>query len=132
MPLPWSGELAGRLDRHTVAFELLRDNPLGDPHERPLHVYVPPGYDDDPDEHYRTVPRPAHRGITGKSSGGFAAYITPMLRPDVFGGFGAHAGDALYEYCYLEEFARATRALRAYDGDIQNWWADFRSRPGFT
>ena len=44
--LPWEGELAGRLDRRTVVSELLRDNPLADPHERPLWVYVPPGYDD--------------------------------------------------------------------------------------
>ena len=29
--LPWTGELAGRLDRETIASELLRDNPLGDP-----------------------------------------------------------------------------------------------------
>ena len=43
--LPWEGPLAGRLDRHTVVSDLLRGNPLGDPHERPLWVYVPPGYD---------------------------------------------------------------------------------------
>ncbi len=44
--LPWSTDLAGRLDRHVIDSRLLRDNPLGDPHERPLWVYVPPGYDD--------------------------------------------------------------------------------------
>ena len=35
---------AHRTDRwQTVSFmsEALRGNPLGDPHERPLHVYVP-------------------------------------------------------------------------------------------
>ena len=36
MPLPYSAELAGRLDRHVVTSELLRGNPLGDPFERPL------------------------------------------------------------------------------------------------
>ena len=215
MPLPWSADLAGRLDRHVMAFDTLRGNPLGDPHERPLHVYVPPGYDDEPDRryasiyviqgytghlgmwdnrtpfrqpfyetadqvfasgqappavvvfvdawttyggsqfvdspgtgnyhsylcddvvpwvdaHYRTAPEPAHRGITGKSSGGFGAYITPMLRPDLFGGLASHAGDALYEYCYLPEFAQVVRALREYDGDIQAWWADFKDRTAFT
>ncbi|WP_236003939.1 alpha/beta hydrolase [Nonomuraea antri] len=44
--LPWSAELAGRLDHHVVDSTLLRGNPLGDPHERPLMVYVPPGYED--------------------------------------------------------------------------------------
>src|SRR3954453_23288128 len=43
--LPWEAELAGRLDRHVIVSDLLRDNPLGDPYERPLWVYTPPGYD---------------------------------------------------------------------------------------
>ncbi|MEV6828738.1 alpha/beta hydrolase-fold protein [Amycolatopsis sp. NPDC051102] len=211
--LPWDGELAGRLDRHTVTSALLRGNPLGDPHERPLWVYVPPGYDDGDerypavyviqgytghltmwanrtpfrqpfvetadavfaggapgcvvvyvdawtayggsqfvdspgtgryhsylcdeivpwvDERYRTLTTPASRAIAGKSSGGFGAMITPMLRPDLFGALATHAGDSLYELCYVPDFGKAVRALREYDQDIQAWWADFRSRPAFT
>jgi S-formylglutathione hydrolase FrmB len=213
--LPWSAELAGRIDEHVIDSPALRDNPLGDPHERPLWVYVPPGYDDEPDRryptvyviqgytghvgmwrnrvpyrqpfvetadavfaggkaapaivvyvdawtkyggsqfvdspgtgnyhtylcddvvpwvdtHYRTLDAAPHRGITGKSSGGFGAFITPMLRPDLFGGLASHAGDALYELCYLKEFGDATRFLRDYDGDIWKWWDDFNSRPSFT
>ena len=53
--LPWSADLAGRIDEHTIASELLRGNPLGDPYERPLWVYLPPGYDDDPDRRYPSV-----------------------------------------------------------------------------
>ena len=49
------------------------------------------------DAHYRTLDAAAHRGIQGKSSGGFGAFITPMLRPDLFGGLASHAGDSLYE-----------------------------------
>jgi Putative esterase len=84
------------------------------------------------DARYRTLDAPAHRGVQGKSSGGFGAMITPMLRPDLFGGLATHAGDALYECCYIPEFPKAARALRAWDGDISAWWADFRSRPAFT
>jgi S-formylglutathione hydrolase FrmB len=211
--LPWDGDLAGRLDRHTVTSALLRDNPLGDPHERPLWVYVPPGYDDGDerypavyviqgytghlsmwanrtpfrqpfvetadavfaagapgcvvvyvdawtayggsqfvdspgtgryhsylcneivpwvDEHYHTIADRESRAITGKSSGGFGAMITPMLRPDLFGALATHAGDSLYEMCYVPDFGKAVRALRDYDQDIQAWWADFRSRTAFT
>src|SRR3954452_22384430 len=213
--LPWSAELAGRLDEHLFTSELLRDNPLNDPHERPLWVYVPPGYDDEPDRRYpsiyviqgytghlamwrnrtsfrqpftetademlarpetppaivvyvdawtayggsqfvdspgtgryhsylcdevvpwvdgryRTLAERDHRGIMGKSSGGFGAMITPMLRPDLFGGLATHAGDALYEFCYIPEFAEAVRLLRDHDGDILRWWDDFRSRVSFT
>ena len=213
--LPWSAPLAGRLDQLVIDAPSLRGNPLGDPHERPLWVYVPPGYDDEPDRRYpsvyviqgytgqvtmwanrtayrqpfietadavfaegkappaivvyvdawtayggsqfvdspgtgsyhtylcddvvpfvdaryRTLDAAAHRGITGKSSGGFGAFITPMLRPDLFGGLASHAGDALYEHCYVKEFADASRHLREYDGDIWKWWADFNSRVAFT
>ena len=215
MTLPWDMELAGRLDRHTIHSAALEGNRLGDPADRPLWVYTPPGYDDAPerrypsvyviqgytghlamwsnrtayrqpypetadrvfatgaappcivvyvdawtayggsqfvdspgtgryhtylcedvvgwvDDHYRTLDRPEHRGIQGKSSGGFGAMITPMLRPDLFGGLATHAGDALYEYCYIPEFPQAVRHLRDYDGSIGEWWDDFRSRVAFT
>ncbi len=55
-----------------------------------------------------------------------------MLRPDLFGALAIHAGDSLYEFSYIPEFAKAIRLLRDYDGDIQAWWADFRSRTAFT
>lgn len=215
MPLPWERELAGRIDRRVISSEVLRDNPLGDPADRPLLVYTPPGYDTDGerrypsiyviqgyaghvtmwpnrtpyrlpfpeavdeavssgacspcvvvyvdawtayggsqfvdspgtgryhtylcdevvpfvDTAYRTLDGPGHRGIQGKSSGGFGAMITPMLRPDLFGGLATHAGDSLYEYCYIPEFAKAVRLLRDYDGSIEAWWDDFRSRVAFT
>ena len=40
---PWSTELAGSLDEHTLESAALRSNPLGDPSTRPLWVYAPPG-----------------------------------------------------------------------------------------
>lgn len=213
--LPWSAELAGRIDEQVITSELLRPNPLGDPYERPIWVYLPPGYDewanraypsvyviqgytsqvtawrnrspyrqpfpetadavfasgqappaivvyvdawtayggsqfvDSPgtgqyhsylcdevvpwvDSRYRTLADAGHRAIMGKSSGGFGAMITPMLRPDLFGALATHAGDSLYEFCYLPGFATCVRHLRDYDGDIWRWWADFQSRASFT
>src|SRR5579864_287470 len=44
--LPWSADLAGRIDEQVISSELLRGNPLGDPYERPVLVYLPPGYDE--------------------------------------------------------------------------------------
>lgn len=212
--LPWEGDLAGRIERGVIDSPALRDNPLGDPHERPVWVYLPPGYDDSDerlpavyviqgytghlgmwanrtpfrqpfletadavfaggdvppcivvyvdawtayggsqyvdsigtgryhsylcddvvswvDERYRTMDAPASRAISGKSSGGFGALITPMLRPDLFGALASHAGDALYEISYLSDFGRAARALRAYDHDAESWWRDFTTRVPFT
>ena len=56
------------------------------------------------DEHYPTLADRDHRGLTGKSSGGYGAMVVPMLRPDVFGALASHAGDALFECCYQPEF----------------------------
>jgi len=85
------------------------------------------------DRRYRTLADAAHRGIAGKSSGGYGAMVTPMLRPDLFGGLATHAGDALFESVYLPDFREAARALRDhYDGSFDRFWADFRSRPAFT
>ena len=46
---PWPCRLAGRLDKLTITSGLLRANPLGDPYDRPLWAYLPPGYDDGAD-----------------------------------------------------------------------------------
>jgi S-formylglutathione hydrolase FrmB len=80
------------------------------------------------DAHYPTLPAAERRGIQGKSSGGFGAMLTPLLRPDLFGGLATHAGDALFEVCYARDFAPAAHALReAYGGSFDAFWADFRS-----
>jgi hypothetical protein len=213
---PWSVELVGRFEEHVFESAVLRGNPLGDPHMRPLWVYLPPGYADSGerryptlymiqgltgqldmwrnraafrksvpelvdelfatgeappcivvwvdcwtriggsqfldspgtgryhthlcdeivpfvDAGYRTLAAAAHRGILGKSSGGYGAMVTPMLRPDLFGGLATHAGDALFELCYQPGFADSVRALRDhYQGSFAEFWRDFRGRPAFS
>jgi S-formylglutathione hydrolase FrmB len=213
---PWSIELRGRYDERIFESEVLKNNPLGDPYKRPLWVYLPPGYDEEPsrrypsiymiqgltgqldmwrnrsafrknfpeladelfaqgeappciivwvdcwtslggsqfldspatgryhtylcdeivpwvDVQYRTLPQREHRGIAGKSSGGYGAMITPMLRPDQWGGLATHAGDALFEMSYLQSFPHSVRALRdQYGGSFEKFWEDFRRRPAFS
>ncbi|HZP90107.1 MAG TPA: alpha/beta hydrolase-fold protein [Actinomycetota bacterium] len=210
---PWITELAGRIQEHVIQSRVLVGNPLGDPAERPLWVYTPPGYDpandrgypsvyviqgltgqidmwrnreafrptyleliDDlfarggapativvfvdcwtslggsqflnspgtgryldylcdevvpfVDARYRTDARRERRGIQGKSSGGYGAMVVPMLRPHVFGALASHAGDALFEACYLPEFREVVRVLRdEYEGSYELFWQDVRSRP---
>jgi S-formylglutathione hydrolase FrmB len=211
VPHPWDRDWAGRLDHLTIKSEVLAGNVLGDPAERPLWVYTPPGYEESPgqrypsvyviqgysgfltrwanrdafrapypemvdelfasgqappcivvyvdawttyggsqfvdspgtgryhtylcdevvplvDVRYRTKAEAGHRGIQGKSSGGFGALITPMLRPDLFGGLASHAGDASYELLYIPEFAKTARILRGFGGSIMAWWEDFKAR----
>src|SRR5260370_42655646 len=213
---PWSIDLQGHFDEIAFTSEVLKDNPLGDPYVRPLWIYLPPGYEDNPtrryptiyqiqgltgqldmwrnrsafrknfpeladelfakgeappcilvwvdcwtslggsqfldsagtgryhtylcdeivpwvDAHYRTMPEREHRGIAGKSSGGYGAMITPMLRPDLWGGLATHAGDALFETCYLPEFRQTVRLLRDHYGrSFENFLQAFRSQPGFS
>ena len=210
---PWSREFVGRLEMLEIESEVLKGNPLGDPHLRPLWVYVPPGYEEDAervypvvyviqgmtgqldmwrnreafrenfpeavdrllasgdvppaivafvdcwtsfggsqflnspgtgryhdflcdevvpfvDARFRTDARREARGIQGKSSGGYGALVTPMLRPDLFSALVCHCGDSLFEACYLADFPKSVRALRDhYDGSYDAWWADVRSRP---
>jgi Putative esterase len=64
------------------------------------------------DERYPTAAGAPHRGIAGKSSGGYGAMVVPMLRPDVFGALASHAGDALFECCYQRDFPGIARLLR--------------------
>ncbi|HEU5229984.1 MAG TPA: alpha/beta hydrolase-fold protein [Ktedonobacteraceae bacterium] len=214
--LPWSVDFQGRYEETMFNSEVLKNNPLHDPAERPLWVYLPPGYDEQPerrypavyviqgltgqldmwrnrapfrksfpeladelfargeappcivvwvdcwtslggsqfldspatgryhtylcdeivpwvDAHYRTLPSREHRGIMGKSSGGYGAMVTPMLRPDQWGGLATHAGDALFEICYLPDFRDGVRTLRdRYAGSFEKFWEDFHSRPAFS
>jgi S-formylglutathione hydrolase FrmB len=74
------------------------------------------------DGRYPTAPHRNRRGIAGKSSGGYGAMVVPMLRPDVFGALASHAGDALFEYCYLAEFGKTIRRLR---DDFEGSWDVF-------
>jgi S-formylglutathione hydrolase FrmB len=69
------------------------------------------------DARYPTAASRDRRGLTGKSSGGYGAMVVPMMRPDVFGALASHAGDALFEACYLADFRTIARALRdEFDG----------------
>jgi hypothetical protein len=62
---PWGTELRGRVDEHEFESEVLRENPLGDPHRRPLWVYLPPGYDEgDRDRRYPSIY--VIQGLTGQ------------------------------------------------------------------
>jgi S-formylglutathione hydrolase FrmB len=85
------------------------------------------------DAHFRTAPSHLNRGLQGHSSGGYGAAVNAMLRPDLFAGFATHAGDALFETCYMRDLPEAARALRdSYDGSYDAFWEDFRARQPFS
>jgi hypothetical protein len=84
------------------------------------------------DSRYPTMADRDHRGLTGKSSGGYGSMVVPMLRPDVFGGFASHAGDALFEACYMRDFPVAARAIRdKFEGSLEVFFERFRAAERF-
>ena len=84
------------------------------------------------DAHYPTAPERAHRGVAGKSSGGYGAMVVPMLRPDVWGALASHAGDALFECCYTRDFPEVARRLRDdFDGSYAVLLERVRHEPTF-
>jgi hypothetical protein len=84
------------------------------------------------DQRYPTMSGAEHRGLAGKSSGGYGAMVVPMLRPDVFGALASHAGDALFECSYLREFPLVARALRDhYDGSFKVLLEAIANAPAF-
>ncbi len=52
---PWTAEFAGRFEQRELDSPALAGNALGDPAARPLWIYLPPGYDDDPARRYPVV-----------------------------------------------------------------------------
>ncbi|NBO46866.1 MAG: enterochelin esterase, partial [Actinobacteria bacterium] len=53
--LPWSHEFNGRLEQREIDSAALRGNHLGDPHVRPIWVYLPPEYDTHSQRRFPTV-----------------------------------------------------------------------------
>src|SRR5947209_11376473 len=43
---PWTSDFRGRFERRVLSSEALRGNALGDPSQRPVWVYLPPGAED--------------------------------------------------------------------------------------
>jgi enterochelin esterase family protein len=68
------------------------------------------------DGRYRTLAEPAHRGVNGKSSGGYGAMVLGMRHPEVYGATASHSGDSAFEYCYLPDFLPTQRALEKAGG----------------
>lgn len=84
------------------------------------------------DARYPTLAAREHRAVIGLSSGGFGALHAALARPDVFGAFASHAGDAAFELSLLPDLAAAYRILRdRYDRSFPAWQAA-SSAPGFA
>lgn len=80
------------------------------------------------DARYRTLADRRHRGIMGKSSGGYGALVQAMRHPEVFGACACHSGDLAFEHCYLPDFAAVVRAVTKH-GTLAKFLAEFEAAP---
>lgn len=83
------------------------------------------------DSRFPTLADGRHRGILGKSSGGYGALVLGMRRPDVFSAVACHSGDMYFEYCYKTEFPRLLRQMEAHGG-LEGFLAAFADAPKKT
>ena len=191
----------------TVRSAALVGNPLGDPADRPLYVWLPPGYDEEPerrwpvvaflhgfagqadqwanrrafqpslleridaaappaivalpdgwtswggaqwldspavgayqtylsvdvvahlDTAYRTVGDRTGRAVAGHSSGGYGAVLSALEHPEIWGRWASHAGDGLFEVCFLPDIRVVTRTLALrYGGSWDAFWSEVAER----
>src|SRR5262249_38998685 len=77
---------------------------------------------------FRPPPARQHRGIAGKSSGGFGAIRLGMLHADTFGALACHSGDMLFEYCYQVDLPKACAVLQAAGG-VKRFLEGFEAKP---
>ncbi len=68
------------------------------------------------DAHYRTLADGRHRGIMGRSSGGYAALYHAMTRPGMFAAVADHSGDCYFEYMAIPQIAQLDMNLGRYGG----------------
>ena len=79
------------------------------------------------DARYRTLAAREHRGVAGKSSGGYGALVHGMMHPDVFGAVACHSGDMYFDYCYRGDVPRTCSALQQAGG-LRPWFEAFEAK----
>ncbi len=61
------------------------------------------------------------RGVLGKSSGGYAAFIHGMLYPKTWSAIACHSGDMGFDMAYLPDMPKALRAIAKHDNSIEKF-----------
>ena len=80
------------------------------------------------DATYRTLASREHRGVAGKSSGGYGALHLGLRHPGLFGAVACHSGDMLFEYCYQPDFPKACSVLQEAGG-VKRFLEAFEAKP---
>jgi enterochelin esterase family protein len=79
------------------------------------------------DGRFRTLEGRDHRGVAGRSSGGYGALTLAMKHPDTFGAVACHSGDLYFDYCYRGDVPRACTQIQQAGG-LQAWLERFETQ----
>ena len=74
---------------------------------------------------YRVKRGRDHRGLFGKSSGGYGSIVHGMLYADYWGAIACHSGDMAFDLCYLPEMPGVL--MKTKDRGIMSFLDDFKS-----
>lgn len=69
-----------------------------------------------------------HRGVFGKSSGGFGAIVQAMLYPESWAAFACHSGDAYFEFCFWSDLPRSATEINRH-GSVRGFLQAFAAKP---
>ena len=70
----------------------------------------------------------SEHAVWGKSSGGYGSIVLGMRHPEIFRALADHSGDSAFEYCYIQDFAKALDAFREAGGP-KKWLSNFWKKP---
>lgn len=68
------------------------------------------------DSTFRTLPSREHRGVAGKSSGGYGALVLGMKHSGTFGAVACQSGDMYFDFCYRVDLPKACTVLQEAGG----------------
>ncbi|MGV3592705.1 MAG: alpha/beta hydrolase [Gammaproteobacteria bacterium] len=68
------------------------------------------------------------RGVFGKSSGGYGAFVHGVLHPHFWAAVACHSGDMGFDLMFLPEFPGVLRALDNYGMNVSAWLEAFWRR----
>jgi enterochelin esterase family protein len=139
---PWQPPLDRRMDRLITAgrcgemilvlpdcftrlggSQYLNSSALGRYEDHLVHELVPWA-----DRRFRTLADREHRGVAGKSSGGYGALTHAMKHADLFGACACHSGDMAFDYCYRGEVPAFIEGVQRAGG-LGKWFAEFEAKP---
>ena len=66
------------------------------------------------DREFRTLAARDHRGVFGKSSGGYGALVHGMKYPETWGAVACHSGDSYFDFVYRSDWPNTLNELARY------------------